>query len=196
MIVCENVSFSYDALPVLSHFSCTLPLSSVTALRGPSGCGKSTLLHLLAGLIRPEEGEIKGLEHMRTALLFQENRLLPWRSALQHISDVSKDKNQAQNEAWLSFVELSDVKSHLPHSLSGGMARRLALARALALDGDILLLDEPFAGVDLPCATRILTRMKTLTRPILFTSHEEGLLPLCDKVLSFHGTPLSLLEKG
>lgn len=183
MIRLEHISFSYGDRPVLRDLNLDLPDHGIVGLAGPSGCGKTTLLRLLAGLERPQAGSILGLAPEETAILFQENRLLPWRRAEQQITDVLPPSRRGEAARWLRLVELEGEEHTLPAALSGGMGRRLALARCLALDARYLLLDEPFAGVDPARAVRILDRLRALGRPILMAGHEEGLLAKTDRVL-------------
>ena len=183
MIRLEHISFSYGDRPVLRELNLDLPDHGIVGLAGPSGCGKTTLLRLLAGLERPQAGSILGLAPEETAILFQENRLLPWRRAEQQIADVLPPSRREEAARWLRLVELEGEEHTLPAALSGGMGRRLALARCLALDARYLLLDEPFAGVDPARAVRILDRLRALGRPILMAGHEEGLLAQTDRVL-------------
>lgn len=183
MIRLEHISFSYGDRPVLRELNLDLPDHGIVGLAGPSGCGKTTLLRLLAGLERPQAGTIVGLSPEETAILFQENRLLPWRRAEQQITDVLPPSRRGEAARWLRLVELEGEEHTLPAALSGGMGRRLALARCLALDARYLLLDEPFAGVDPARAVRILDRLRALDRPILMAGHEEGLLARTDRVL-------------
>lgn len=193
MLNCVDLSLSYGEKAVLQNFSLTLPLSGITALRGPSGCGKTTLLRLLGGLERPHSGHIEGIAPEKTAFLFQENRLFPWRNVLQHLTDVMKTPDPTLARQLLELVELSGEESCYPRELSGGMGRRLALARALALGGELLLLDEPFAGVDPDRAERIVKRLKARGTPILLVSHEERLTALADRVVELDGTPLCIV---
>ena len=183
MIRLEHISFSYGDRPVLRDLNLELPDHGIVGLAGPSGCGKTTLLRLLAGLERPQAGSILGLAPEETAILFQENRLLPWRRAEQQVTDVLPPSRRGEAARWLRLVELEGEEHTLPAALSGGMGRRLALARCLALDARYLLLDEPFAGVDPARAVRILDRLRALDRPILMAGHEEGLLAQTDRVL-------------
>lgn len=183
MIRLEHIFFSYGDRPVLRELNLDLPDHGIVGLAGPSGCGKTTLLRLLAGLERPQAGTILGLAPEETAILFQENRLLPWRRAEQQITDVLPPSRRGEAARWLRLVELEGEEHTLPAALSGGMGRRLALARCLALDARYLLLDEPFAGVDPARAVRILDRLRALGRPILMAGHEEGLLAQTDRVL-------------
>lgn len=193
MIELSHLSFSYGDRTVLSDFSLTLPDRGITALQGPSGCGKTTLLRLLAGLERPQGGTISGVVPGTGAILFQENRLLPWRTVGQHITDVLPKGRQGETGRWLELVELVGEENTLPAALSGGMGRRLALARCLALGGSLYLLDEPFAGVDPDRARRILERIRALGTPVVLTSHQAPVLELADRVIALDGPPLRLL---
>ncbi|OUY06633.1 ABC transporter ATP-binding protein [Acinetobacter populi] len=127
---------------------------------GPSGCGKSTLLDLLAGLTTPSGGEIKidgraitgpGLDR---GIVFQQYALFPWLTALQNIEfgleakGIAKEERQKTAQYFLQLVGLTDFKDHYPSELSGGMKQRVAIARSLAYNPDVLLMDEPFAALD------------------------------------------------
>ena len=190
MIQIQNGYFSYGNKAVLESFSLDLPSQGITALQGPSGCGKTTLLRLLAGLEKLKSGSITGISSKNSAFLFQENRLLPWRTVLQHITDVKPKNSTVDPRFYLDLVELEGEGNTFPGSLSGGMGRRLALARCLALDAQYLLLDEPFTGVDRERAVRILHRLKSLDRTVILISHEEAVLTEADRVIAFDGLPL------
>ena len=190
MIKLENITFRYGDKLVLDRFSLEIPGDGLTALSGPSGCGKTTLLRVLAGLAKPETGTVDGVNPSRTAFLFQEDRLLPWRTVGQHITDVLPRARRGEQADWLAFAELSGEENAHPAELSGGMARRLALARCAALGGELLLLDEPFAGVDPRRAARILERLQGLGVPIVLTSHQPPVLAACDRVIALEGPPL------
>ena len=192
LLECKNLSLSYGDKLVLDDFSLTLPLEGITALKGPSGCGKTTLLRLIAGLEHAEKGELSGVRPDETAFLFQENRLLPWRSVEQHLTDVMSRPDPKRAKELLSLVELDGEEKRLPAQLSGGMGRRLALGRALALESRLLLLDEPFAGVDPERAERILTRLKAIGLPILLVSHEERIVSMADRIIELDGIPLRI----
>ena len=192
MICLRDVSLAYGEKRVLERFSIDIPLAGITALTGPSGCGKTTLLRLIAGLERPEGGSISGVRPEETAFLFQENRLLPWRSAQQHITDVLPRERRGEAGRYLAMVELTGEEHTRPGALSGGMARRLALGRCMALGGRVLLLDEPFTGVDRERRRRLMEVLRSAGTPVLLASHEGGVLAQCDRVLAFGGPPLTL----
>ena len=194
MIALERVSLSFGDKRVLDDFSLTLPKDGVTVLSGPSGCGKTTLLRVLAGLEVPEQGRVCGIDPKDTALLFQEDRLLPGRTVVQQLTDVLPRERCGDAARWLELVELSGEERLLPRQLSGGMGRRLALARALALGGELYLLDEPFAGIDPPRQHRLMAALKQLGKPVILVSHEPEILKMADHVLSFDGPPLRILK--
>ncbi len=183
MIRMEHISVAYGGKTVLRDFSLELPETGLTALAGPSGCGKTTLLRVLCGLQRPDAGTVTGIAPGEIAFLFQENRLFPWRTVRQHIADVLPKSRRGEEGAWLALAELTGEEDAYPDALSGGMARRLALARALALGGRLYVLDEPFAGVDAACRDRILARIRALGTPVLFTAHEPEALAAADRVI-------------
>lgn len=190
MISVENITVRFGEKLVLDRFSLNIPDSGLTALSGPSGCGKTTLLRVLAGLQGVEGGAV----HVppNPVILFQEDRLLPWRTVGEHISDVLPRDRRGEVSRWLALAELEGEENSCPAALSGGMGRRLALARALALGGGLLLLDEPFTGVDAPRAGRMLERIRELGVPVLLSSHEREVVDLCDRVIVLDGPPLSV----
>lgn len=188
MMEIRHGCLSFGEKAVLEDFSLEIPEKGITVLRGPSGCGKTTLLRVLAGLQKLDSGEVLGISPQDTAFLFQENRLLPWRTATRHITDVLPRARWEEAEKWLSLVELAGEGESYPAQLSGGMGRRLALARCLALGGRLYLLDEPFAGVDPERAKRILSRLRELEAPILLVSHEEYIQ--ADHTIEFPTIPL------
>ena len=190
MIKARDLTLRYGDKLVLDRFSLSIPADGLTALSGPSGCGKTTLLRVLAGLEIPETGTVDGVTPSRTAFLFQEDRLLPWRTVGQHLTDVLPRSRRAELADWLAFAELSGEEAAWPDALSGGMARRLALARCAALGGNLFLLDEPFAGVDPKRAARILERLRSLGTPVILTSHQPPVLAACDRVIALEGPPL------
>lgn len=193
MIFAEHLTVSFGTKEVLKDFSFSLPSSGITALRGPSGCGKTTLLRILAGLESPQSGWVTGIAPERTAFLFQENRLFPWRTVSQHLFDVLPKHRQGELPRWLDLVELAEEAHAFPSALSGGMKRRLALARCLALGGALYLLDEPFSGVDPDRVGRIMFQLKQWNLPILLVSHETAVLAQSDLVIDLDGPPLSVV---
>ncbi len=147
MIKFSNVTFSYRGKKenVLENFSLSAEKGERLHLSAPSGKGKTTVLRLIAGLEKAKKGEVSIKENAKISVVFQEDRLIPTQTVEKNVSLFS-DTEKA--EELLDKLGLSEVKEALPASLSGGMKRRVALARALAKDFDILLLDEAFNGLD------------------------------------------------
>ena len=152
---------------VLDHFSAEFG-PGITCIVGPSGFGKTTLLHTIAGLVQPDSGKIEGGPE-KVSLMFQDDRLFPWMNALQNIAVVCDDEEKARR--YLQAVELEQEAAAMPSELSGGMRRRIAFARALAYDGDMLLLDEPFKGMDLPLVERLAPLLQDLDIPVILSTH-------------------------
>ncbi len=189
MIRLQSITVSYGEQTVLKNMDLAVPAGGRIALMGPSGCGKTTLLHLVAGLIKPGSGELR-TEPDRIAFLFQEPRLLPGRTAAENVNAVLSDRQKTMPEAmkWLSAVGLSEAAGKYPHELSGGMQQRVSLARALAYDGDILLLDEPLKGLDEDTKEDMIRLLNTHTagKTLLLATHDrEEALRLADTVLQY-----------
>lgn len=163
MITFENVSFGYKrGINVLSGFTLEVPDSGRVCLFGKSGCGKSTVLRLAMGLAKPGSGRITGTEGIAVSAVFQEDRLIPWKTVLENVALFADGTERAASDGteraaadpadraayYLRALGLGDVLQSFPGELSGGMKRRVALARALAHNFDMLVLDEPFTGLD------------------------------------------------
>ena len=178
---------------VLDQFSLQIPEMGVTAFSGPSGCGKTTLLRLIAGLARPDAGEITGVPE-RPSFLFQEDRLIPWLTARGNVLAVLPTSEQERAGAFLHAVGLGGEEESYPDALSGGMRRRVALARALAYRGGILLLDEPFKGLDPALMEQLAALILRQDRPVLVTSHSDREMDLLGgRIIRFTGPPLAPL---
>ena len=166
----ENVTFSYGKTPILQNVSWQLPDHGVVCLWGVSGCGKTTALRLLAGLEKPKSGRVNGVG--RVSMVFQENRLLPWCTALENVTLTGAGEGRAHEI--LALLGLTDEEmAAYPDHLSGGQQRRVALARALAAESDILLLDEPFTGLDEGTWQDVvpLIRQAAESRPVVLVTH-------------------------
>ena len=184
----RNGSFSYDGKPVLEDVSLELSGGRHICVMGESGRGKTTLMRLLLGFIAPEEGEVIRAENERPSAVFQEDRLLPWFTALRNVREVwSKERCPLTPEELLFEMELGESLDKLPKELSGGMQRRVAIARALAFGGDPLLLDEPFKGLDAAMRERIAEKVLKVSgnASILLITHDEHEAELlkCDKII-------------
>ena len=179
----DNISRAFGETKVFDGFSCVIPEGGVSCIMGPSGCGKSTLLNMIAGVSKPDGGCVSGLEGRRLAYAFQEPRLLPWKSVADNVDFVldrslNDDERAERVRRSLELVEMSASADLLPSQLSGGMAQRVSLARALAADADILLLDEPFSAIDATLKWAIILRLKTLWSErgttVVMVTHDEA----------------------
>ena len=194
MIQIQQLHLSFGEKTVLKDFSLSIPKQGITALSGPSGSGKTTLLRCIAGLQSPDSGSITGISPSETAILFQENRLLPWRTVQEHLTDVLPAHRRSEWKFLLDLMDLTAEKDRYPSQLSGGMNRRLALARCLALDAKLYLLDEPFTGIDLPRIRLLMDYLHNLPVPVLLSTHEPEVLALAHRVIHLEGPPLTILK--
>ncbi|GGF93345.1 ABC transporter ATP-binding protein [Paenibacillus abyssi] len=155
----KNCSLSFGEVQVLNNVSLDIYKNEFLSILGPSGCGKSTLLRLMLELLKPSEGgEISySSDKPSIGMVFQKPVLMPWLSAIQNIElplglgekkKFTKKEAREKAEGALQLVGLQDFKNHFPHQLSGGMQQRIAIARALAADPAVLLMDEPFGALD------------------------------------------------
>ncbi len=179
----ENVRFAYDGVPVLDGIDFTVASGAVTALMGPSGCGKSTAVALAAGLLEPASGHVHRVSR-RVAVMFQDPLLLPWRTTLNNVAFALKADGleaavrRERARAVLATVGLAgdDVRK-FPRQLSGGMRRRVALARALVVEPDLLLLDEPFSALDVDLGRQMLALVRKIVEgrgvSVLVVTHDE-----------------------
>ncbi|HOP74260.1 MAG TPA: ABC transporter ATP-binding protein [Bacillota bacterium] len=154
----ESISKNYGTLVVLDNFSLSIPKDRITVLVGPSGCGKTTLLNILAGLVRPDRGQVISEQ---VSYLFQEPRLLPWLNVRENIGLPLRDifeKKRVDEEVrrYLREIGLEGYADFYPGQLSGGLKQRVAMARAFAFPAPILLMDEPFKSLDLKIRYRLM----------------------------------------
>ena len=171
-----GVCRSFGTKTVLRDLHLTLEAGKITALSGPSGVGKTTVLRMIAGLERPDAGDILGAPPMHdVSYVFQEPRLLPWLTARDNIRCVLADRRDRAGTAdrFLETVELTDAACQLPEQLSGGMQQRVSLARALAAERPVLLMDEPFRGLDIALRDRLIERILPLLagKTVIFVTH-------------------------
>ncbi len=196
---------------VLGQISFTVGRGEFVALVGPSGCGKTTLLRIIAGLVAPSSGVVRVNGRVVSgpgpdrAMVFQQDSLFPWRTVLQNVRFGLEVRGVGRREAdevclrLLERVGLKGFDRYYPHEISGGMRQRVNLARALAVDPEILLMDEPFAALD--AQTRELMQMELLRiwsdarKTVIFVTHQiDEACYLADRVLVIASRPGRIVE--
>lgn len=172
----NNLFFSYGDQPVLQGVNLTLSSDRPVVLLGGSGMGKTTLLRLLAGLLQPQSGQIEGIRpDTRIAVMYQEDRLFPHLTVYKNLKLIRPGVTREEAAGLLAELNLdSAVLDQMPRELSGGMRRRVALARTLLFEADMVLMDEPFQGLDVDTRRMALAAVRKYTqgRPMLLISHE------------------------
>jgi NitT/TauT family transport system ATP-binding protein len=202
-----------NGLTVLKDISFDVPQGSIVALVGTSGCGKSTLLNIVSGLIKADRGSVtyqgessKNYQRWdKVTYMFQEDRLLPWRTTVDNVAfgleagSLSKKERLEKARAMLELVGLQAFAAAYPHQLSGGMRSRVALARSLIGDPEILLMDEPFSKLDPSIRTQMhdeilrIHQLKNLT--VVFVTHDvEEAIVLADQVVVLSPRPGRIKE--
>jgi NitT/TauT family transport system ATP-binding protein len=209
-LVVEHVSKSYEVndeiVPVIGDLSLTLREGEIVSIVGPSGCGKTTLLNTLCGLLSPDSGSVRwhGREvtgqPQNVGYMLQKDLLLPWRTALGNamlgleIRGVAAAEAEDRSRAMLDQLGLHGFADHYPSTLSGGMRQRVALARTLVHEPDVLLLDEPFAALDFQSKLLIESDTAALVRQgrrslLLITHDIEEAVSLADRVIVLSKRP-------
>ena len=191
----SGIHLAFGEKTVLRDFSIELPKRGAVAFMAPSGAGKTTLLRMLAGLYPACGADLSEISRLKRAMVFQEDRLLPWISVLRNITLVMDDPpNPARARQELEALGIADAEDALPGALSGGMRRRAALARALAVDPQLLLLDEPFNGLDGEAARLAADRIRdaaSRSLVVLVTHQEEHARWVTGDIRRFLGPPLT-----
>jgi ABC-type nitrate/sulfonate/bicarbonate transport system ATPase subunit len=200
----ESKSFGTDrgTLPVLGRINIALGGREIVALVGPSGCGKTTLLRIVAGLDTDFRGSLDwcGAAMPRIGTVFQEPRLLPWRTVRQNLLLAQRTENPALADSLLETLDLTPFSGAFPATLSLGMARRVAIARAFAIDPELVLLDEPFVSLDpaMAARSRELVANAWRARPtaaLLVTHDLAEAAALADRILHLGERPARVLEE-
>lgn len=205
MIALNNINISYGNLKVLENFSISLEKGKVHCIFGASGCGKTTLLNALTGINKIESGEKFNLDNKKFSYVFQEDRLLPWATALENVLFVLRDRycdEEAKQiaEKYLNIVGLGKFINAYPSELSGGMQRRVSFARALSYRGEVFILDEPFKGLDFKLKTELINYLLESdikeNSYIVFVTHDmQEALSFSDYIYMVDGPPLKIIEK-
>lgn len=199
----NNVSHSYDGLMVLKNLSLNIRPNEFIVLVGPTGCGKSTLLNIISSYLKPQEGSLKTNGAIRT--VFQKDGLFPWLTVAENISmGLQSIRMPGQREKelkeLLSIIQMEQFRDHYPNQLSGGMRQKVELARALAGDSNILLMDEPFSSLDYQTRLRLRKELVLLLgkrrRTVVFVTHDiEEAAQLADRLLVLSDRPARICDE-
>ncbi len=196
-LLVEDASLNFDAIVVFQRLSLEIFRGEFVAVVGPSGCGKTTLLNLFSQFIKPSAGNVRCAGRVR--MVYQHDSLFPWQRVaenialgLRHLKDQAE--RQRQLEEMLRLINLEEFANHYPHQLSGGMRQRVELARALAGDTDILLLDEPFSSLDyltrLRMRSELALMLKQRPRTVVLVTHDiEEAAQLADRIVVLSARP-------
>jgi NitT/TauT family transport system ATP-binding protein len=199
----SGLSIAFGATRALERVSLAVNDGEFVSIVGPSGCGKSTMLNVIAGLLAPAEGSthVAGIDGQgagsRIGYMFQKDTLLPWATALENVClpmDVKGSRDWHKARALMQLVDLTGFEAHYPNQLSGGMRKRVQLARLLAQDPDVLLMDEPFGALD--AQTRLIIQEEFLKiwerqrKTVLFVTHDlQEAIALSDRVVLISARP-------
>jgi len=202
-VTVSGLSIAFGTTRALDRVSLTVNDGEFVSIVGPSGCGKSTMLNVIAGLLPPSEGgtRVAGIDGngpgSRIGYMFQKDTLLPWATALENVClpmDVKGARDWHKARALMQLVDLAGFEAHYPRQLSGGMRKRVQLARLLAQDPEVLLMDEPFGALD--AQTRLIIQEEFLKiwerqrTTVLFVTHDlQEAIAMSDKVVLISARP-------
>ncbi|KNZ42466.1 ABC transporter ATP-binding protein [Acetobacterium bakii] len=206
-ITIKNLSKSYGDQVIYENFNLVLEKNKITGILGPSGSGKSTLLNLCCGLTNPDKGTIEGVNFQSISYIFQEPRLLPWRTVRENLRFVMKQKaikkpglDEDRINGMLQLVGLETVGEFYPQELSGGMRQRVSIARAFLYPSELLLMDEPFSSLDCALKNKLMDDFleiwKNDQRTVVFVSHNRDEIErLSQVILTFSDKPVKILDR-
>ncbi|MGE0398574.1 MAG: ABC transporter ATP-binding protein [Kofleriaceae bacterium] len=196
----EAVGFDYPGTTVIDGLDFEVAKNEIVVCVGPSGCGKSTLLGLLGGHLQPTRGKVVRNGQSRT--IYQDGGLFPWQTVRENMAvglsaEITGEQRVKKVNEWLEITRLAEFADHYPHQLSGGMRQRCEIARALAAETDILLMDEPFSALDYQTRNRmrkeLVTTLGERPRTVVFVTHDiEEAVQLGDRVVVLGPRPTSV----
>ncbi len=201
----ENISKAYGGITLFNDFSIAFDEGKITCILGPSGCGKTTLLNIIGGIVPPDNGSINGFANQRISYIFQDPRLLPWKTVRENIGfvlshDLPAAERKSITDRFISLVELEDFADYYPAKLSGGMRQRVSIARAFAFPSEVILMDEPLKGLDIKLKLNLIRTFsriwETDRRTVIFVTHdvEESLL-LSNEIIVMSRPPVHIITQ-
>ncbi len=199
-----DVCKSYADLKVLDNISIDFPENKVTCILGPSGCGKSTLLNIIGGILDEDSGQVIGFKDASISFVFQEDRLIKWKSVKDNLRFVLKgkmDKKAIEEtiDSYLKSVNLLEYKNYYPNSLSGGMKQRISILRAFIYPSQVLIMDEPFKSLDVNNKRIVRDFFEKLQsvekRTCIIVTHDIGeAMELADRIVILSDKPSRVVE--
>jgi NitT/TauT family transport system ATP-binding protein len=193
----QNLSKHFGKLSVIERWNFDVKVGEKLTIFGPSGCGKTTFLRIVSGLEKPTSGEIE-TSFQRVGMVFQDPTLIPWKNIIDNLRFVRKSDKEIENI--LEKMSLSSFEPYFPSSLSGGMKQRVNLARAILINPDLLVLDEPFFSLDLATKMEIMKDIKEIHKKIGFTllmvTHDvKEAIYISDRILLLSPRPSRILKE-
>ena len=205
----DNICKSYGDTIIFREFCMELEEGVISCILGPSGCGKTTLLNMIGAITKPDSGTLHGFSGKKFSYIFQEPRLLPWKSVRGNIEFVLDGKFSARErrenaDKLINMVELNGFANFYPSQLSGGMKQRVSIARAFATCSDVILMDEPLTGLNQTEAVNTLDIFRKirdqLKCSILLVEHNmKAVMQICERIVVLHhgqllatGTPTEI----
>jgi NitT/TauT family transport system ATP-binding protein len=203
MIRFQKVFKSFNGLLVLNNLSFDIEKNTVVSILGPSGIGKTTILRLISGAINPDFGVVE-VSGRKTGYIFQDPRLLPWRTARDNVAlgliaqGAPRDEARKTATGWMRKLGLEGFEDHYPGELSGGMMQRVSIGRALAIEPDLLLMDEPFSNLNVELKITLITMLESILQEcqttVVYVTHDTSeAVRISDKILNI--LPGSVLEE-
>lgn len=197
----KKLNKSFDNIHLFKDFNIEIEEHTITCILGPSGCGKTTLLNIISNSVQPESGSFSGFDEKTLSYIFQEPRLLPWKTVRENIAFVTKNKSLNTDQGklidkYLQLVNLEEFADYFPNKLSGGMKQRVAIARAFSYPSDLILMDEPLKALDLKLKLNLISAFRKIwqndRRTVIFVTHDidEALL-LGNEIYVFSKPPFT-----
>lgn len=198
-----NIDKAYDGVSIFKNFSIEFAEAEISCIIGPSGCGKTTLLNIIGGITEMDNGEMADFRNINSSYIFQEPRLLPWKTVRENIDfvlsrDIPYAERKEKVDYVLQLVELEDFADYYPSQLSGGMSQRVSIARAFAMPSQLILMDEPFTGLDISLKGNIIKRFMNIwkkdRRTVIYVTHDiDEALMICNEVFVMSKHPVKIL---
>lgn len=189
----KNLYKSFENKIIIDNFNIEIYNNKINCLFGRSGCGKTTLINIIAGILKFDKGDIAD-KYKNISVIFQDSRLLPWLTIKDNINIVSENKT----DYYIDIMELSEFKNYYPDELSGGMKQRVNIARALSYKYNLLIMDEPFKGLDINSKKKIMCIVKNELKgkTSIFITHDiDEAVFLSDNIYILNGPPLNIKDK-